>query len=67
MVTERLLLLELNTAVIAMINIDRHDCFSLTEIFLLLNLAGHYSVPKGEKQGQPERTAILNMNKTGYI
>jgi hypothetical protein len=46
-----------------MINIDRHDRFSLAKIFLLLNLAGHYSVPMGEKQGQPERIQWFSYNQ----
>ena len=54
MVTEKLLFFELDTAILAMININWHDCFSLAEFFQLPNLAGHYSAPARERQGQED-------------
>ena len=54
MVAEKLLFFELDTAILAMININWHDCFSLAEFFQLPNLAGHYSAPARERQGQED-------------
>jgi len=60
MLAERLLFLELHSAIIALVDINWHNHLPLLNSYNI-NLAGYYSAPVGERQGQglPDSKIII--------